>query len=424
MEQAYQTRLLDALLLDYLQELPAIAIDGAKAVGKTSTASRLVQTIYHVDEELVRELLMNDFSMAEAAKKPVLLDEWQFAPPLWNRVRRAVDDDVSPGQYVLAGSSYPAGAKIHSGAGRLVHVRMRPLSLFERHLADPAVSLRELLAGKAEQAQATTKVSYGDYLREIFQSGFPGLRSQSPHAVALQLDSYIESVINREFVDQGVRVRKLESLRAWMRAYAAASASTAAYETIRDGASGGQNEKPAANTTLAYRDLLACMWLIDPIDPWLPTDASFKDLGKTPKHYLVDCALAARLLDITEDTLLEADAIKVLGPQKKSIIGRLFESLLAQSLQVYAQINEARLRHFRSSNGRHEVDFIIERGRQVVAIEAKSQAEVTAADARHLNWLAGAFPERHITKVILYTGAYAYTREDGVRVIPAALLGP
>jgi len=368
-------------------------------------------------------MITGDFKRVLDARMPVLLDEWQFAPQLWNKVRRAVDAHTD-GRFLLAGSVYPAGAKIHSGAGRVVFLRMRPLSLIERQLAAPMVSLKELLAGRVEQVRGETEIGYADYLREIFQSGFPELRSMSPRAAARQLDSYITSVTNREFVEGGIEVRRPEHLRNWMRAYSAASASTAAYEAIRDTASAGQNEKPARNTTLTYRDLLANMWLLDPIDPWLPLASPFKEMGKTQKHNLVDVALAARLLDLTEDTLMDSGSIKTLGPQKKSIIGRLFESLLAQSLQVYSQVIEARLRHFRSSNGRYEVDFIVEKGLRVVAIEVKSQAVVKADDVKHLNWLEKTFTDHDITKVILNTGPYAYTREDGVHVIPAVLLGP
>jgi predicted AAA+ superfamily ATPase len=160
------------------------------------------------------------------------------------------------------------------------------------------------------------------------------------------------------------------------------------------------------------------------VEPWLPGGTSFKYLGKTPKHFLADPALSARLLDITPDRFMRGIDMEPLGSPEKTITGRLFEALTALSLKTYALSGNARLRHFRSSSGDHEVDFIIEKGKTIIAIEVKIAQTISGADLRHLHWFADQFTEYHIVKVVINSGPYAYTRKDGVHVIPLALLGP
>ena len=112
-------------------------------------------------------------------------------------------------------------------------------------------------------------------------------------------------------------------------------------------------------------------------------------------------------------------------PRDGMLLGRLFESLVTQSVRVLAQAGEARVRHLRQHGGLHEVDLIVERADQrVVAIEVKLGAEVTDADVRHLTWLREQVGDDLLDAVVINTGHQAYRRRDGIAVVPAALLGP
>lgn len=419
----YKPRILDTVIEEYLDNVAAVAIDGAKAVGKTSTAKRLVKTTIPLDKKAVRELMEAAPDTQLGAPKPILLDEWQRLPEVWDLVRRQVDEDNTPGQYLLTGSSYPKDASIHSGAGRIVHIRMRPLSLAERGLVAPTVSLSALLDNPSVEIQGTTDIGVDDYLEQIMRSGFPGIWQLPLKGASLQLDGYLENIVNREFKEQGLVVRKPDVLRNWMRGYAAATGSTASYPAILDASTPGEADKPAKKTTQSYRDALDALWITDRVDPWLPIGTMFKYVGKTPKHYLADPALSARLLDLTYDSLIHGADVEPLGSQGKTVAGRLFEALVGLSLQSYALAAGARLRHFRTTTGNHEVDFIIEKGKSVVAIEVKLSPSVEGKEVAHLKWLEKTFKEYRITKVIVNTGTTAYMRKDGVIVIPAALLG-
>jgi predicted AAA+ superfamily ATPase len=106
-------------------------------------------------------------------------------------------------------------------------------------------------------------------------------------------------------------------------------------------------------------------------------------------------------------------------------LGALFESLVVQSVRIYAEAAEASVGHLRTKSTEREIDLIVERAdRSLVAIEVKLSASVNDEDVRHLMWLRGQLPDRVVDTVVITTGEHAYRRNDGVAVIPLALLGP
>jgi len=130
--QNYIHRVIDTELDELVPSLPAISIEGPKAVGKTETAGRRARTIFRLDESAQKTIVEAAPDRVVKAEKPVLIDEWQEAPEIWDTVRRAVDRDRTGGQFILTGSASPQSPPSHTGAGRIVTMRMRPLSLAER----------------------------------------------------------------------------------------------------------------------------------------------------------------------------------------------------------------------------------------------------------------------------------------------------
>jgi len=423
--QNYITRLADSLLEKYIKGLPAIAIEGPKAVGKTETASRYANTIFSLDNERVRESLTAEPEQINTTEPPVLIDEWQYYPDIWNRVRRSVDAGSPPGSFLLTGSAYPIGAKIHSGAGRIVTMRMRPLSLQERGLAPSLVSIKQCLAGTLPKHPASiSEAAEVDYIQEIASSGFPGIRTSSKLVQAQLIKSYLSNIAAVDFPDAGYNLRRPDSLYRWMTAYAAATGTTASYSEILDAATAGEGDKPSKATSVAYRDMLQTLWILDDVEPWIPIGGEFKRLKQRPKHFLADPALAAALLGYDVDSLRFGTDESSYDRKYGSILGRLFESLVALSLKTYAQLNDAHLRHFRTQNGDREVDFIIEKGRDIIAIEVKYSPEISKNDVKHLVWLREKYGPRCKELIVVTAGPYAYRRkEDGILVVPAALLG-
>jgi len=421
---AYQRRVVDDELDVLLGNLAAIAIEGAKGVGKTTTATRRAGAVFRLDDDAVRQIVAADPSVL-GGPGTVLLDEWQRHPPVWDVVRRRVDDGATPGSYLLTGSAIPADAPAHSGAGRIVQLRMRPLSLAERGLGSPTVSLAGLLRGDRPPVGGRTTIGLATYVEEIVASGFPGIRPLEPRARRAQLDGYIERVVQRDFPEQGLRVRRPAALRAWLRAYAAATATTASYNAILDAATPGETDKPAKATVITYRDVLSQLWLVEPLPGWTPGFGHLRRLMQAPKHHLADPGLAAHLVGIDAGALLRGETAGPPVTRDGTLLGALFESLVTLSVRVYGQANEAAIQHMRTRDGRQEIDLIVaRRDQRVVALEVKLGATVEWADVRHLHWLRDQIGDAFLDGAVITTGGHAYRRDDGIAVVPASLLGP
>lgn len=421
----YQPRVVDRELDELLLGLPAISLEGPKGVGKTATALRRARTVYALDEPAQRELLRADPERLERSPGPVLLDEWQREPSVWDAVRRSVDNAPDPARFLLTGSASPTTAPTHSGAGRIVTVRMRPMSLAERGLQSTSVSLSRLLAGGREPVEGTAELGLLDYAEEIVRSGFPAIRALSGRARRAQLDGYLARIVEHDFPEQGHLVRRPQTLRIWLAAYAAATATTSSYNVILDAATPGESDKPAKTTTIAYRDVLAQLWLLDPVPGWSPSRSQLNRLGTAPKHHLADPALAARLLGAEVTTLLDDSVTGPPLPRPGSLLGALFESLVTLSVRVYAQAAEAGVHHLRTRDGDHEVDLVVQRpdGR-VVALEVKLGPNVDDHDVAQLRWLGRRLGPDLVDAAVITTGTQAYRRPDGIAVVPAVLLGP
>jgi predicted AAA+ superfamily ATPase len=421
----YRRRTIDDVLDASLPGLAAIALEGAKGVGKTATATRRAATVISLADPRSRTSVAANYDLIAEVDPPVFIDEWQLEPQVWDRVRQAVDaDPTTGGQFLLAGSAGIApGTRIHSGAGRIVSLTMRPMALSERALQDPTVSVRALHAGGAAITGAT-KLSTKDYVEEILRSGFPGIRDLAPDDRDRQLDGYLARIVDRDMPDNGITVRRPAALRAWLRAYAAATASTADYTKILDAATAGEPDKPAKATIDGYREHLHRLYILDPVEAWTPAFAPLKRLTYSPKHHLVDPALAARLVGVGAKGLLLGEG-ETVSPTTSTWLGALFESLAVQSVRVYADAMSARTGHLRTKNGDHEVDIIIETNdTRCVAFEAKLSDTIHDDDVRHLHWLRQQLGDRLMDAVVLHTGPYAYRRPDGIAVVPLALLGP
>lgn len=419
----YIDRVLDQELDDLLTELPAISVEGPKGVGKTETCRRRANTVHELDDPAQREIIEADPSRIRNGEPPILVDEWQRVPESWDIVRRAVDDHAEPGQFLLTGSATPSDRPTHSGAGRIVTLRLRPLSLMERSLSEPSVSLSNLLAGYKPTVKGKSERSLEEYVDEIINSGLPGLRNFSGRALREQLDSYVKRIVDTEFEQLGREVRKPETLRRWMQAYAAATSTTASYETIRDAATGNRGNKPAKMTTRPYREILERLWIMEQVPAWIPSRNQFSRLTRPPKHHLADPALAATLLGVDKDALLKGQESGPKIPRDGTLLGALFESLVTQSVRVYAQPAESDVKHLRTKGGRQEIDLIVERRDQkVLALEVKLSRTVEDSDMNHLKWLKDKMGNDLVDTAVINTGPNAYRRDDGIAVIPADLL--
>jgi hypothetical protein len=297
------------------------------------------------------------------------------------------------------------------------------LTLAERGVETPTISLARLLGGGRPRLDGNTAVGVEQYAEEIVGSGFPGLRGLTGRLLRAQLDGYVDGIVEHDLERVGAGVRDPGQVRRWLTAYAAASSTTATYERIRTAVSGADGVVPTRKAATPYRVMLERLWVIDPVPAWLPTRNHLRRLASPPKHQLVDPALAARLLGVGVGALLDAAQAPV-APRDATLLGALFESLVTLDVRVYAQAAEAATHHLRTAAGEQEIDLVVVRddGR-VVAIEVKLARTVADADVRHLRWLSDRLGEDLLDAIVVTTGETAYRRPDGIGVVPAALLG-
>lgn len=420
--ESYRRRIVDDEL-DYLfGELPALLLDGPKAVGKTETAKQRARTIIRLNREQEHQLAEAQLDSLLLRPAPVLFDEWQRLPQVWEAVKDAVDDTTVAGRFILTGSA-PMDTT-HSGAGRIPSVRLRPLTLPERRVCTPTVSLKTLLEGGQPALSGQCAFTLDDYTDFILSSGFPGFQDLSPRSLNKQLDTYLERLVNADMREAGVVIRQPEALMRWLRSYAATIATSTSWDKIRDGASAGNHEKPDKKTASRYTEALYRLRILDEVPPWLPGDNHLSRLSQAPKRFLADPALAARLVGVPRDRLLQGEG-PAARPADGVYLGALFESLVALSLFVFTEANGVPLHHLRTWSGDHEVDFIVVgSGGRVVALEAKLGNSVRPEHVEHLTWLKNKLGDRLLDAIVVNTGSDAYRRKDGIAVVPLGLLGP
>jgi uncharacterized protein len=416
---SYVRRVIDDEIDELFAQLPALLIDGPKGVGKTATATRRCRSVRRLDVASEREIVQADPAIIGRDPAPLLIDEWQRVPAVFDAVRRLVDHDPTGGRFLLTGSA--PGTQTHSGAGRITTLRMRPLCLGERLPSQHGVSFRGLLDGEAA-IEGRTEFALADYVDEIVAGGFPAMRHLTGRPLARQVDGYIERIVDHDLPEAGFNVRRPATVLAWLRAYAAATATTTSWDKIRDAATSGNADKPAKTTTQPYIELLTALRILDPIPAWIPSNNHLNALTGAPKHHLADPALAARLVKASATRLLTGASPSTSIPRDGTFLGGLFESLVALSVRTLAQPCDARVSHLRTRGGRHEIDFIVETDNGIVAIEAKMSAAITDAHVSHLRWVRHELGDDCTDVVVLNTGPEAYRRPDGVAVIPLALL--
>ena len=421
----YEKRLIDSILKEYVDELPAILLEGAKAVGKTETCKQLASTEYRMDNAAQRELLQNNPEIILQNSKPVLIDEWQLAPSLWSYVRHAVDDGLPNGSVLFTGSSIRVNSRVHSGAGRIIRLKLRPYSIEERNLSDSYIRIEDLFNFDSKATvNGETDKTLVDYLDEIYRSGFPGIRNKSERIRKVLLKSYVTNIAEHEFEENGFKILNTHSLLAWMRIYAASIGTETKQSTLINAAT-ASDAIPSAPTVSKYREALEILDITDEVQPFLPMGKIYGNLAKGMKHFMLDPAIALSLLGVEKDELIDYQVPKYVSKFHQTLTGQLIESFVYQSLVVYADVNDAQLSYYRNSRGTREIDFILQKGHRLILFEVKTNPDVKDSYVRHLNWFEDEIgDEFKVTKVLLNTGRYAYTRrEDHVHVIPLALLG-
>jgi predicted AAA+ superfamily ATPase len=407
----YTPRLIDGTLTQLFGELPALLITGPRAAGKTTTAQRLAATVVHLDRPVEAEAFRDDPDVAlRTLPEPVMLDEWQVVPDVLGAVKRAVDADPRPGRFLVTGSAHGRlDAPTWPGTGRLVHVRMWGLTerelcgqlsrpSFLRMLADADMSAFQIPANPPDLL---------GYVELALRGGYPepALRL-ARRARDLWLQGYIDELLTRD-ADGLAGPRDPRRLRRYFEALAVNTAGLATEKTIY-GAAGVSHM-----TATGYERLLANMFILDSLPAWSTNRLS--RLVKASKRFLTDSSLVAAGLGLDEQAVV----------RDGNMLGRLVETFALAQIRPELELAapKPRLYHLREKNARHEIDLVAEfAAGEVVAVEIKSSAAPTRADARHLEWLRGRLGERFLAGAVLHTGPRPYRLGERIFALPICVL--
>ena len=415
----YLPRVAGGDIAGVLQRRGAVLIEGCRGCGKTWAARHFARSEARLDDESLVLLADTDPGAVLHGATPRLLDEWQNAPQLWNRVRRECDDRARPGQFILTGSASPQDdATRHTGVGRISRVLMRPMSLDEVGHSSGEVSLGCLFEGEATSALPRSDIGLRDIASFICVGGWPGSLNLDEAKARLAVSDYLSEIIRLDLRSATGVQHRPGAVRRLLRSIAHKVATEAKTTTLASDAGG---DTPLSRATVrAYLDALEGVFVVEDQPAWSVGLRSRATLRRAPKRHFIDPSLAASLLRASPERLL-------CDPET---FGLLFESLVVRDLRVYSQTHRAEVFHYRDDTGL-EADAVIERDDGTwMAVEVKlspAQAVVDKA-AKSLLRLRNKVSRSRADElaallVVTSTGA-AYRRPDGVQVAPVTALGP
>jgi predicted AAA+ superfamily ATPase len=420
-KEKYIPRIIDAAVERYLATMGAVCIEGPKWCGKTWTSS------YHSNSEFLVGNPDNNFqnrALAEMSsalvlegETPRLIDEWQEVPPLWDAVRYTVDQRGQKGQFILTGSATPKRKGVlHSGAGRIGKLRMRPMSLYESGDSSGKVSLQEICEGKLTPT-ITGEVDLRTLARLTVRGGWPGNLETDDADISLLPNEYLNAVIDDDVNRVDETRRDSRKVRLLLRSLARNESTTATNRTLKNDIKEIDDEDIDVETVATYLDIFNRLFLTDNQQPFSAKLRSSVRVKQAEKRHFCDPSLACALLRATPE--------KLIGDLET--FGFLFEALCERDLKIYAESFGASLYHYQDYAG-NEIDAVIELpDGDWCGIEIKlgaNKIDEAAANLLHIRGEIAKDGGKVPSALIVLCGLSnaAYQRPDGVYVVPLTAL--
>lgn len=373
------TREAEKELRSLARQFKAVAINGPRQSGKTTIARHVFSDRPYVSLEnnQNRQFALRDpQGFLDAYADGAILDEVQRTPELFSYLQQILDEQASPGRFILTGSNnFLLQENIsQSLAGRIAYLVLLPFSS------------REIK-------------NYGDYEANslLFRGFYPPVYDQpvDPHK---WIENYIDTYVERD-VRQIRNITNLHLFERFLRLCAGRSGqllnrNNLAIET-------GVDNK----TISSWISILESSYIVHLQQPHFKNFN--KRLVKTPKLYFYDVGLACSLLGITEPSQLHTHPLA----------GSLFENMVVSEILKHKyHFGKSFNLYFWRDNTGHEIDLLLESGSSLHAIEIKSGKTITPEYFKNLHFwhkLTG-FTE----STIIYQGDQLQSYSNGLRVIP------
>ena len=428
MPENYLPRIVDNILAERLEAVGAVLIAGPKWCGKTTTAEQQAKSVLKLQDpdktqgylktaEVKPSLLLK----GEDAR---LIDEWQMAPVLWDAVRNAVDERGEEGLFILTGSTTVDSSTImHSGTGRISRMVMYPMSLFESEESNGQISLHALFENPEMDIDGImSNLTVEELVFAACRGGWPSsLTKKTEKAQLFVSQNYVDNICDSDASTVDGVKRSSERVRAVLRSYARNLSTLATEKTILDDVTANYSDITAP-TLVSYVDALEKLYVIENVPAWCPAIRSASAMRSGKKREFVDPSIAVAALGLSPDGLLV----------DLNTFGFIFECLCIRDLKAYSSAWNGSVSYYHDRYGL-EADCVLHLsdGRYAL-IEFKLGSREIEEGAAHLCQLKQLIREANEKKgprirepdllIVLTGGEMAYTRDDGVKVIPIGTL--
>lgn len=429
--EVYKKRVLDAVLERKLSGAGAVLVEGPKWCGKTTTCEQHAKSVLYMADPVRRDRyrVQAEVDITELMKgeQPRLIDEWQDAPKFWDAIRYDVDHSAGWGHYILTGSSVPPDDKnersgkkdiVHSGTGRIVRVRMRPMSLWESGESSGTVSLGALFDGEPFKPCEAVNRSLSDTAYLVCRGGWPQAVSQSGEAALDRAFEYVDAVVNSDVSRVDGVARDPRRVRLLLKSYARLQGTQSTIVNIRKDMTIGDGSGPDDDTVSSYLNALRKIFVVEDAEAWCPALRSRAAIRMSPTRYFSDSSIAAAALGLGPEDLMN----------DVRTYGLFFETMAVRDLRVYADALSGGVSHYLDRNGL-ECDAVVHlRNGRSGLVEIKLGGEALIEEgAKTLNALSGIIDtsrqsEVAFKMVVTATGDFAYQRKDGIIVCPLSAL--
>ena len=431
--EIYRKRVLDAILERKLSGAGAVLVEGPKWCGKTTTCEQHAKSALYMADPIRRDryLVQAEVDITELMKgeQPRLIDEWQDAPKFWDAIRYDVDHSVGWGHYILTGSAVPpddrherSGKKdiVHSGTGRIVRMKMRPMSLWESEESSGTVSLGALFKGVPFKPGKAIDRSLKDTAYLVCRGGWPQSVLQGGELALDRAFEYVDAVVNSDISRVDGVSRDPRRVRLLLRSYARQQGTQSTIVNIRKDMTIGDGHGPDDDTVSSYLNALRKIFVIEDSEAWCPALRSRAAIRMSPTRYFSDPSIATAALGLGPEDLM--NDIRTYG--------LFFETMVMRDLRVYVDALNGSVSHYLDRNGL-ECDAVVHlRNGTSGLVEVKLGGESLIDEgAKTLNELSGIIDtsrqsEVAFKMVVTASGDFAYQRKDGIIVCPISALKP
>lgn len=350
----YLPRIVDEKISNLLKVAGAISVVGPKWCGKSWTAKYHGNSLIELDRKENIERAKISFDYILNLETPEVIDEWNAVPEVWDEVRHRCDEDNEKGKYILTCSTKLDDVEekkiFHSGAGRIIELKMHTMSLYESKDSTGEISLTDMY-NNINITKQVKKTDIKDLCYLIIRGGWPGNINVSRKNANILPRSYIESILNKDIkVKTNFNKNKMLML---LKSLARNESTIVGIQTLISDIEDYENNKElklSKITINGYLDVLESLHIIENQEAFSINLRSKSRIGKACKRHFTDVSIAAGLLNLTVEKL-EKDV---------ETLGFLYEALVERDLRIYIEALNGKIYHFRNNTTNLEVDAILE----------------------------------------------------------------